>query len=83
MKIIPWNGSVRSWYTASNFKPSAFSCIWQSDSFKKYAGASIAFIQAEFANDQQSELINKLTAEYLLEAKRNQRISARKPRPGL
>jgi hypothetical protein len=82
IKIISWNGSVRSWYTPSNFKCSAFSRIWPSDFFKKYAGASIASIQAEFANDQQSELINKLEAEYLLETKRNQRISARKPRPG-
>ena len=49
---------------------------------QKYCGASVGSVQADFGSDQNLELINKLEAEYLLEAKRNQRISARKPRPG-
>jgi hypothetical protein len=82
IKIVSRNGSVRSWYTPSNFKCSAFSRIWPSDFFQKYSGASAASVQADFGIDQHLELINKLEAEYPLEAKRNKCISARKPRPG-
>jgi hypothetical protein len=83
MKIVSRNGSVRSWYTPSNFKCCVFPRIWPSDFFRKYSGASVACVQADFGSDQHLELINKLEAEYLLEAKRNQCISARKPRPDL
>jgi hypothetical protein len=82
MKIVSRNGSVTSWYTPSNFKCSAFSRIWPSDFFQKYSEASVASVQSDIGTDQHLELVNKLEAEYLLEAKRNQYISARKPRPG-